>query len=223
MRRLNNLEMSDCARELLVATRNLGKVREIKDVLRGLPVKLRSLEEFSGVAPVEEDGDTYEENSILKALGYSKQTGLFALADDSGLEVDALAGLPGVKSARFGGEGLTDKERTEKLLRALGQTPMLERTARFVSCVALAVCEESDIPNSGTSETVLNIARGECMGVIADRARGANGFGYDPVFIPSGYDRTFAELDPEIKNTISHRARALSAIRQFLELFLHET
>ena len=126
-----------------MATRNRGKVREIQEALSSLPVKLRYLEEFGNVSTVDEVGQTYQENAVLKALGYSKQTGLLALADDSGLEVDALGGMPGVFSARFAGEHSSDHQRIEKLLAALSDSDR-QRTARFVCCMALAGWEPSE-------------------------------------------------------------------------------
>src|SRR5687768_11282257 len=124
--------------EVLVATRNPGKIREIQESLQSLPLRLRSLSEFHNISPVEEIGETYEDNAILKALGYAMQASVCALADDSGLEVDVLGGIPGVLSARYGGAHASDQERTEKLLGALSQFPELERTARFICCIALA-------------------------------------------------------------------------------------
>jgi XTP/dITP diphosphohydrolase len=209
--------------ELLVATRNPGKLREIEEALPDLPVKLRSLEEFTEVIPVDEAGKTYQENAILKALSYSKQTGLWALADDSGLEVDALAGMPGVLSARFGGEGVSDHERTQKLLQMLHQGSDGRRTARFVCCVALTRFPLDEENPRDTDARVLNVAEAKCEGVIAPEPRGNNGFGFDPVFIPTGYRLTFAELPSEIKGKISHRTKALAATREFLEHLLAQT
>jgi XTP/dITP diphosphohydrolase len=209
--------------ELLVATRNRGKLCEIQEALRDLPVKLRSLEEFTGVITVDEVGKTYEENAILKALSYSNQTGLWALADDSGLEVDALAGLPGVFSARFGGEGASDHERTEKLLKMLHHCPDGQRTARFVCCVVLTRFPLDGRELRDTDARVLNVSKAKCEGVIALESRGNNGFGFDPVFIPAAYSLTFAELPSGIKGKISHRARALAGMREFLEHFLPQT
>ena len=209
--------------ELLVATRNRGKLREIEEALRDLPVKLRYLEEFAEVMPVDEVGKTYAENAILKALSYSKQTGLWALADDSGLEVDALAGMPGVFSARFGSECASDHERIERLLKMLSRCPDGQRTARFVCCVALTRFPSAEEDPRGTEARVLNVAEGKCEGLIAMESRGNNGFGFDPVFVPSGYSSTFGELPSGIKGRVSHRARALAATREFLEHLLAQT
>lgn len=209
--------------EILVATRNSGKIREICEALRSLPVKLRHLDEFPNVSSIEEVGQTYEENAVLKASGYSKQTGLCALADDSGLEVDALGGKPGVFSARFGGEGASDPERIEKLLTTLSQHPYEKRTARFVCCMALAGWQGNKEPMTSADPSLLKATEARCEGAIAIAARGTNGFGFDPVFVPGEYSMTFAELPDEVKAKISHRALALKAMRTFLDRWLAQT
>lgn len=201
--------------EILVATRNRGKVREIQEALSSLPVRLRDLEEFGNVSTVDEVGQTYQENAVLKALGYSKQTGLLALADDSGLEVDALGGMPGVFSARFAGEHSSDHQRIEKLLAALSDSDR-QRTARFVCCMALAGCERREHRVESAEPHLLTVTEGRCEGAIATAARGTKGFGFDPVFVPAGYDATFAELPSAVKGEISHRGLALAAMRDFL-------
>ncbi len=193
-------------RSLLVATRNEGKLEDLRKLLGDFPLDLHGLADFPGVIAVPETGESFTENASLKAVGYAKQTGLLTLADDSGLEVDALGGAPGVFSARYAGEGSSDAERTTKLLSALSIIPAPKRTARFVSAIVIA---------NGEGE-ILNISGGKCDGHIDSGPRGSGGFGYDPVFIPIGYDKTFAELEPEIKNQISHRARALLSAREFL-------
>jgi XTP/dITP diphosphohydrolase len=205
--------------ELLIATRNAGKIRELEEMLRELPVTLRSMAEFPDVASVEEVGKTYEENAIVKALSYSAQTGIFALADDSGLEVDALGGMPGVLSARFGGENATDQERTEKLLRTLLPYQDQELTARFVCCMAFAGWQSSDSGQRTSGPSVINVSAGTCEGVIARELRGTGGFGYDPIFIPRGYKKTFGELPAEVKRSLSHRGKALAGMRIFLSQF----
>jgi len=206
--------------ELLVATNNPGKIREIEQSLLDVPVRLRYLREF-GITNVEEIGETYEENAILKAVSYAKQTGLYALADDSGLEVAALGGRPGVLSARYG--GASDQERTETLLKALSQRAAPERTARFVCCAALSGWPLRHSSGSSGDPAVLHICKGECEGLIADEPRGQDGFGYDPVFVPNGYDKTFAELPSAVKNAISHRAKAIAAMREFLNGWIAST
>jgi len=199
--------------EILIATHNQGKLREVHDALHSLPVKFRYLSEFPKVSVVEEVGSTYEENAALKALSYARQTGLCALADDSGLEVDALGGGPGVHSARFGGESLSDRDRIQKLLAKLSEKPHLGRDARFVCCIALAGWQ---LAPEAREPRLLTLTEARCEGSIAVRAQGTNGFGFDPVFLPEGHSATFAELPNEVKARISHRAQALAAIRTFL-------
>lgn len=207
--------------ELVVATNNPGKIAEIQKSLHDVPVRLRYLREFDGISSVEESGSTYEENAILKAVSYSRQTGLYALADDSGLEVDTLGGGPGVFSARYG-EG-SDQERTEKLLKALvGRAPH-ERTARFVCCMALAGRPSDQTEGSANDPQVLHVSQEKCEGRLGDEPRGENGFGYDPIFLPSGYDRTFGELPSSVKDAISHRAKTLAAMREFLIRWIAST
>jgi XTP/dITP diphosphohydrolase len=209
--------------ELLIATRNPGKVREIQQALSSLPIKLRYLEEFGNVSSVAEVGRTYEENAVMKALGYAKQTGVSALADDSGLEVDALGGIPGVLSARFAGDHASDHQRIEKLLTTLSQQRDHRRSARFICCMALVGWEPTEVRRRLTEPHVLSLAEAKCEGVIANAAHGVNGFGFDPVFVPSGYEETFAELPLDVKRKISHRALALAMIREFLEGWLSRT
>jgi XTP/dITP diphosphohydrolase len=191
---------------LLVATRNFGKLEEFRQLLGDLPYDLYELDRFPGVEGIRETGETFLENASLKAVGYATQTRLLTLADDSGLEVDALGGGPGVFSARYVGEPASDVERTTKLLAELFSVPSPKRSARFVSAVAIANSEGQ----------ILNVSVGTCDGHIGFAPRGSVGFGYDPIFIPIGYEQTFAELKPEIKNQISHRARALLGAREFL-------
>ena len=189
--------------------------------LRALPITTRYLSDFPDISPVEETGKTYEENAILKSMDYCDRTGLLALADDSGLEVDALDGRPGVKSARFGGENASDADRTDKLLTELLAHNGRERAARFVCYMSLAAAPSTAL-GIATGPRILNISQGICEGVIAQAPRGTGGFGYDPVFIPTGYDQTFGELSSEIKAKLSHRAKALSAMRLFLTQFLRQ-
>lgn len=194
------------ARDLLIATRNCGKLRELQPLLAPLSLRLRSLSEFPEVKDIDETGTTFTENAILKARGYAGHTLLWTLADDSGLEVDALSGAPGVYSARYGGAGLTDADRTQLLLEALSQAGSTERRARFVSVIAIA----------NPRGEIVNLSTGTCEGRIAQAPRGTNGFGYDPVFVPDGYEETFGELSAEIKEKISHRARAIADAHSFL-------
>lgn len=197
--------------ELLVATRNAGKVQEIRLALQDLPLRLRFLDEFPELSAVDESGKSYVENATIKARSYSKQTGLCALADDSGLEVDAFGGAPGVWSARYGGNVVSDEERIGRLLSELSRSQDRERQARFICVVAIA------------DSRLINVAEGSCEGRIADAPRGDNGFGFDPIFIPQNYESTFAELSLHTKNKISHRAQALARTRNFLTHWLSLT
>ena len=191
---------------LLIATWNKGKRRELQQLLSDLPFALMSLDDILGLEPVLETGGTFLENASLKASGYAIQSGLLTLADDSGLEVDALGGAPGVHSARYAGDGASDRQRVEKLLGDLRNVDEPDRTARFVSAVATA----------SSNGSIINMSVGRCEGRIAFEPRGSGGFGYDPIFIPAGSEMTFAELPPEIKNQISHRHTALEKAREFL-------
>lgn len=192
--------------KLLIATRNKGKLRELRQMIAHLGFDICDLDSFCEIEPVQETGSTFIENASLKAAGYARQTGVLTAADDSGLEVDALGGAPGVFSARYGGDGASDPDRAAELLRQLTGVPRQARTARFVSALAIA---------NGAAE-IINISLGRCEGVIAEAPAGAGGFGYDPVFIPNGFNQTFAELDPAVKNRISHRAQAFAHASQFL-------
>lgn len=192
--------------ELLVATHNEGKTRELAGLLADSPLILRGLKEFPWVEEAEETGATFVENAVLKARHYSSRCGLWTLADDSGLEVEALGGEPGVYSARYGGRGISYAERMSLLLEALAATGDEGRRARFVCVIALAD------PRTGAVETF----EGVCEGRIADAPRGAGGFGYDPLFIPEGHAQSFGELPPEVKQNLSHRSRALSKARRHI-------
>ena len=187
--------------ELLVGTTNRGKLAEIGELVEGLP--LRSLRDFPGAPDVEEDADTFEGNAEKKALAYAKATGMPALADDSGLCVDALGGRPGVYSARYA-EG-DDAARIEKLLGELANVPEDRRGAKFVCALCLA------FPDGRKLTT-----RGECHGVITHAPRGTGGFGYDPIFFVPELNKTFAELTRDEKSARSHRGRALAQMRPHL-------
>ncbi len=192
---------------LLLGTRNPGKIHELKLILGDLNFELHSLQEFEGVEVPEESEETYAGNAILKAQFYARATGMTALADDSGLEVEALGGAPGVLSARYAGDGATDADRRELLLKEITRTGSENRVARFVCAIAVAAADGD----------VLNVSEGICSGSITFAPRGESGFGYDPLFVPDGYTQTFAELSDEIKNHLSHRARALLKLREFLK------
>jgi len=200
----------DCTKrtnlELLLGTHNPGKASEISRALSGLGIHFLTLEDFPQVQTVRESGETYEENAILKAKAYAQQCGLWTLADDSGLEVMALDGAPGVLSARYAGAAASDSNRIAFLLEALARRSTSNRVARFTSVVALV----------DAHSRVINVEYGLCEGTIIDSPRGNHGFGYDPIFVPQGFDDTFAELSSETKDAISHRGKALQAMRHFL-------
>ncbi|MDP8215143.1 MAG: XTP/dITP diphosphatase [Candidatus Euphemobacter frigidus] len=196
--------------EIVVASHNPGKVAELKKLLEHLSVTVFSLDDFDNIPEVAEDEATYEKNAIKKARAIYEATGKIALADDSGLEVDALQGDPGVRSARFGGEGLTDHERNMKLLEQLREVPDDDRGATFQ-------CRLAIVGPKGLEKVV----SGSCRGTIIQSPRGGSGFGYDPIFLPFEYSHTFAELSPEIKNKISHRGRALEKAALFLDGYLY--
>ncbi|MFZ3208128.1 MAG: XTP/dITP diphosphatase [Geobacteraceae bacterium] len=192
-------------RELLVATGNMGKLREIEALCGGTVERLLSPVDFPPLPEVVEDGATFAENAIKKGRSAASATGIPALADDSGLLVDALGGRPGVFSARYAGEGASDAENNAKLLRELAETPDARRTAAFHCVVALCF-------PGGTCRTF----DGELKGIILQQPRGAGGFGYDPLFMVPEYGLTMAELPLEVKNRISHRGRALALLLEFL-------
>ncbi len=194
--------------KLLVATHNQGKVREYRALLADLPLDVTYLDAEGITFEVDETGTTFAENAILKARAYAAATGLLTWADDSGLEVDALGGEPGVRSARYGAPAVAgDEGRYQLLLRRLAEAPETDRSARFRCVVALA-----------WPDGRLATAEGVCEGRIAFAPRGQHGFGYDPVFLvaDTGYRQTMAELEPERKNAVSHRGRAAQAAKQIL-------
>lgn len=192
---------------IVAASRNRHKIEEIEAITKKFGMSIISRDE-AGVPPVEivEDGETFEENSFKKADEIMKLCGKITLADDSGLMVDYLGGAPGVYSARFAGEDGNDEKNNEKLLKLLDGVPAKERTAKFVSVITMVY------PDG----TVLS-ARGECPGRIITVPTGDGGFGYDPLFVPDGYEKTFAQLTPGEKNAISHRAAALTELEKLLE------
>lgn len=197
--------------QLLIATHNPGKIREYQALLADLPLQVTSLQAAGIDRDVEETGVTFAENAILKATTYAAWSGLWSWADDSGLEVDALAGQPGVYSARYGGSGLTDIDRYRKMLTELAAHPRPSWTARFQCVVALAKPD-------GTVQTVT----GAIEGLITDQPRGEHGFGYDPVFYLPEYNATMAELAPAVKNQISHRARAAALAKAVLHQWVQD-
>ena len=196
--------------QVVLASGNAGKVREFAELLAGLAIELRPAT-AGELAHLPEEGAEYEPNARVKAETIARVTGLPALADDSGLEVDGLDGAPGPLSARYGGPGLDDEGRVAHLLAELARRPGAERGARFVCVAALARPD-------GTTE----VRRATCEGRILDAPRGRDGFGYDPIFQPEGVDGSAAELPAEVKNRISHRGRALAALRDALEALAAE-
>jgi XTP/dITP diphosphohydrolase len=190
---------------LLVASGNPKKRRELAELLARAPVEIVGIEAFPNFPEIEETGATFEANADLKALAASRHAGILALADDSGLEVDALAGAPGVRSARYASEGpgnATDEANRAKLLRELEGIPNDRRTARFRCAISVALGGKVVLQTSGVVE-----------GRILGAERGAGGFGYDPLFVPAGHARTFAEMDSQEKAALSHRGRALADLR----------
>jgi XTP/dITP diphosphohydrolase len=190
---------------VVLATGNENKVREIRQIIGDAPVEFLSLNDFPDVKPAEEDGSTFEENALKKAIAVWDQTGLSALADDSGLEVDALDGAPGIVSARYAGEPVSYEANNKKLIEALRGVPEDKREARFV-CVASLVTEKGK----------MILQRGEVKGVIIDEPRGSGGFGYDPIFYLPRLKKTMAELSEDEKNGLSHRAQAFKNIKEFI-------
>jgi XTP/dITP diphosphohydrolase len=192
-------------KKLVLATRNRFKIEEIRTILKDLHLEILTLDDFPGVPPLKEDGSTFRENALKKARVVHELTKLTALADDSGLEVFYLVGRPGVRSARYTGEGATDESNNDLLLNEMRGVPPRRRKAQFHAVIALV--------GEGYEETT----EGLCEGKLGESGRGTNGFGYDPLFIPEGLDRTYAELTSEEKNRISHRAKALERMKAVLE------
>lgn len=191
-------------RQLLLASRNPGKTVEIRALFSGLNLEILSLMDYPEIPETVEDGETLEANAIKKAVEACTRTGIPSIADDTGLEVYSLNMEPGVRSARYAGENVTYAENNAKLLTALGSLPDEARGARFRCVAAFA------------DGNIVRTFEGECPGTILKELRGSHGFGYDPLFVPQGYDSTFAELDLLVKNRISHRARAFEALRSFI-------
>lgn len=196
----------DVALKLVLATNNKDKVVEIREALEGLPLGILYLGDFPHIGEIPEVGETLEENALAKSETTLRETGLPALADDTGLEVDALDGRPGVYSSRFSGEKATYEDNVKKLLHELDGVPPEERSAIFRTVIAFS------FPGEGS-----RVVEGKCKGTIITEARGKSGFGYDPVFLPDGEDATFAEMTLTRKNEISHRGLALAAARKLLE------
>ena len=192
--------------DLLIATRNAGKIRELADLLSSAPVRLVGLRDLGIDSDVEETGSTFIENANLKAVAYAREAGMMTVADDSGLAIDALGGAPGVFSARYAGADADDAARIRKVLDELSGLPEQDRTARFICAMSVA----------NASGDILFAADGVCEGRIIKEPRGAGGFGYDPIFVPEGFHRSFGELPAEVKAEISHRAKATRLAVRYL-------
>ena len=193
--------------ELVVATRNNNKAKELRHLLDNLNIDVVTLQHFPEIPEIVEDGTTFEENAVKKAVTVAQATGSLTIADDSGLEVEALDGRPGIYSARYSGENATDLENNKKLLEELDG--VTNRRARFVCCIALA-----------DKDGLITTVQGVCDGEIIDAPRGFSGFGYDPLFVKDNYTMTFAELPHDTKNRISHRAMALDKARLAIESYV---
>jgi XTP/dITP diphosphohydrolase len=192
--------------DVVLATKNRKKIEEMKMILgvMGTAPRVYTLDDFPAYQEVKEDGNTFEENAVKKAVYIYQSTGMTAIADDSGLEVEVLNKAPGVLSARYAGEFSDDRRNIEKLLEEMRGVPLNKRNSRFVCCIALACPDEVKTFN------------GYIQGTITREPRGEKGFGYDPVFIPEGHVRTFAEMDENEKNAISHRSMALKELQKYL-------
>lgn len=192
---------------VVLASRNPHKIGELRHFLRELPITVRGLDEFPHIGAIDEDGNTFAENAAKKAREVHRLTNLPALADDSGLEVFFLNGRPGVISARYAGPDANDELNNRKLLREMKGVARRRRRARFVAHLCLI------------AQGVREMTVGHCLGYLTESPRGTNGFGYDPLFVPDGYDRTYAELTQEEKNMISHRSQAFSSMKEVLRRY----
>ena len=196
--------------ELVVATQNQGKMREIRDLLKEFDLKITSIADYPDAPEIIEDGETFADNAVKKAVALARHTGKLAMGEDSGLEVTALDNRPGVYSARFAGEEATDETNNAKLLELLKDVPASRRQARYRCCAALV-----------QGDKTLTMVEGSCSGLITTEARGTNGFGYDPLFLIEEHDKTFGELDLSVKAQMSHRARAMDKVKAFLTSYLN--
>lgn len=195
--------------ELLIATKNAKKLQEIKDLLKGLDIVVTSLAEYKDLPEIVEDGRTFEQNAVIKACTIALYTKKLVLGEDSGLEVRALNNRPGIFTARYAGEGATDKKNNQKLLRELKGVPLKKRSARYCCAVALA-----------DGDGLIGVVSGNCQGLIGTSLKGNFGFGYDPLFVIKKYNKTFAELGLLVKYKMSHRYRALKKARVIIEKYL---
>ncbi len=194
---------------LVVASYNAKKLLELRELLADFPVALKGLGDFPGLREVEEDGMTFAENAIKKAMGYAGQTGCLTLAEDSGICVDYLKGEPGIYSARFAGPGKSDTDNNEKLLACLRNVPREKRTAAYHCAAALALPDK-----------MIHVVEAAVRGFIADHPVGEGGFGYDPLFFYPDFGKTFAQVSSEMKHQVSHRGQALRKMREFLKGYL---
>jgi XTP/dITP diphosphohydrolase len=190
--------------EIVLATRNKGKIKELKSLLSDLDLKIYTLDDFINLPKIKETGKTCEENAAKKAIFIARAVKKIALADDSVLEIDALNKKPGIKTARFTPKG-DEKSNNAKILKLMKKVPKEKRTAKFKCAIAIS-----------DGKTLFETAYGECEGLISEEEKGNYGFGYDPIFIPKGYKKTFAEMTPPQKNKISHRAKAVRKIKKIL-------
>ena len=195
--------------EVVVSTKNKDKFREISAILKHSGIKTLRLESFEGIPEVVEDGSTFKDNACKKALTIARITNRLTVADDSGLEVAALNGAPGVYSARFSGKGATYQSNNDKLLKMLKDVPKKQRKAKFICCVAVA-----------DAHGIVDVVFGQCRGIISDSAKGRNGFGYDPVFIYPKLNKTFAQISSSLKNSISHRSQAFNRAKKVVLRYL---
>jgi len=195
--------------EIVLATTNANKLREFREMLQDMDVTVIGLDAFPGCPEVVEDGVSFAENALKKAAAIARHTGRVTMADDSGLEVDRLGGMPGIYSARYAGPGADDRANNERLLRELDGVPAGGRGAQFTCVIAV-------VDPRGGQQTV----RGTCRGVILTRPRGEHGFGYDPLFLDRETTLTFSEMTPEQKNRVSHRSRAIAELKKMLPSFL---
>jgi len=195
--------------EIVIATKNRKKLREIKEIWRGLGVRIVSLKDFPRVPRIIENGETFEQNAVKKAVKIGRFTGKLTMGEDSGLCVDALGGRPGVYSSRFAGKDKSDLKNNRKVLELLKGVPLKQRKAHYISAVALA-----------DKGGLICVVGGRCDGLIGFEPRGGSGFGYDPLFIIPKYKKTFAQLGPRIKHRMSHRFRAMEKAKKVLEKYI---
>jgi XTP/dITP diphosphohydrolase len=191
--------------KILIATTNQGKARDLSKLMKVLPHTFVSLSDLGINEDVEETGSTFEENAVIKSNFYAKASGLLTIADDSGLEVDALGGKPGIHSKRFAGEDATDADRLNLLLSLLSEYPLNQRNARYRCCLVLS-----------DPSKVIGISEGICEGIITSTPQGYNGFGYDPIFLIPELEKTMAEISEKVKNKISHRGQAAKKLSDFI-------